>query len=415
MDIFRSTGSPTVLAGMANGSGRKPVDPLRASDAKPLAFHQALMQRLLGAHSMDAGAMSQELLKLLSSAGQDAALADLLTDLSLPQPNDARLQAAEQGSGEITSDELAQMIAQFAQQIAAADVNSEGGRSRGGDSDADDPPDPAAISGPEAGATPTEWPVNLAIPNDSADQSAVPKLGDSSSAAHPAVKLTLPAATAKQQETMSLSTIDNEAQGQLPEIADFRGVQTDVKTIAPAMEIGPAVALPQGIKANPEPTQALSSKDSTPVLDEPLGHPAWQQELGERLLWMTHRSLHSAELRLNPPHLGPLEIHIALNQDQAIIQFSSQHAAVREAIEAAIPKLREMLGTQQVNLVDVNVSQQSWSQQKESRENDPHCNQGAGSQYGEAYIGPPDHEERTAVDETLLSIAAGKGLLNMYA
>lgn len=48
-----------------------------------------------------------------------------------------------------------------------------------------------------------------------------------------------------------------------------------------------------------------------------------------------------------------------MNQDQATIAFTAQNADVRTALESAIPKLRDMLSSQNVNLADVNVSQQS--------------------------------------------------------
>lgn len=98
-------------------------------------------------------------------------------------------------------------------------------------------------------------------------------------------------------------------------------------------------------------------------IQAPVQHPKWAQELGERVNWVARlkSGIQTAEIKLNPAHLGPLEVRVNLNQDQASIQFVSHHAAVREAIESAVPKLREMLGEQNLNLVDVNVSQQSFS------------------------------------------------------
>lgn len=96
-----------------------------------------------------------------------------------------------------------------------------------------------------------------------------------------------------------------------------------------------------------------------PALAKPLGHPDWNNELGQKLIWMHKQDMPSAELRLNPEHLGPISVKIDVNQEHTTISFTAQHAEVKDAIEAAIPKLREMLGGQQMNLVDVNVSQQS--------------------------------------------------------
>lgn len=96
--------------------------------------------------------------------------------------------------------------------------------------------------------------------------------------------------------------------------------------------------------------------------------PGWRQELGDKLIWMHKQSMPSVELRLNPEHLGPILVKIDMSQDQATVAFTAQHLAVKEAIEAAIPKLREMLGGQQLNLVEVNVSQQQSDQKQQARD-----------------------------------------------
>jgi flagellar hook-length control protein FliK len=94
-----------------------------------------------------------------------------------------------------------------------------------------------------------------------------------------------------------------------------------------------------------------------PGLSKPIGHPEWNKDLGERILWMNNRSIPSAEIKLNPQHLGPISVRVDMNQDQATISFAAQHGSVRDALEASIPKLRELLSAQQLNLTDVNVSQ----------------------------------------------------------
>lgn len=97
-------------------------------------------------------------------------------------------------------------------------------------------------------------------------------------------------------------------------------------------------------------------------LDQPLGQPGWGRELGSRMLWLAKDNQQYAELRLNPPHLGPLEVRISLQQDQgANISFLSNHAAVRGAIESALPQLREMFADGGFTLLDVNVSHHSAS------------------------------------------------------
>lgn len=108
-------------------------------------------------------------------------------------------------------------------------------------------------------------------------------------------------------------------------------------------------------------------KTDVPALTRPLSHPDWNQEMGERIVWMNNRGISSAEIRMNPQNMGPITVRIDMNQDQASIAFTAQNADVRTALEASIPKLREMLGSQNVNLADVNVSQQSSTNADSSR------------------------------------------------
>lgn len=101
----------------------------------------------------------------------------------------------------------------------------------------------------------------------------------------------------------------------------------------------------------------LRGQPATPAaLQQPVGQGAWKQELGEQMLWMTDHKLSVAELKLNPAHLGPMEVSIQYDQDGASVRFSAQNQAVREAIEAAVPKLREMFSSQQITLNDVSVT-----------------------------------------------------------
>ena len=112
---------------------------------------------------------------------------------------------------------------------------------------------------------------------------------------------------------------------------------------------------------------ADSIKTEVPALTRPLSHPDWNQEMGERVVWMNNRGISSAEIRMNPQNMGPITVRIDMNQDQASIAFTAQNADVRTALEASIPKLREMLSSQNVNLADVNVSQQSSTNADSSR------------------------------------------------
>jgi len=74
---------------------------------------------------------------------------------------------------------------------------------------------------------------------------------------------------------------------------------------------------------------------------------------------MAASKLQQAELSLNPPDLGPLKIILSLNQDQANATFITAQPEVRQALEASMPKLRDMMNDAGMQLAGFNVQTQS--------------------------------------------------------
>jgi flagellar hook-length control protein FliK len=73
-------------------------------------------------------------------------------------------------------------------------------------------------------------------------------------------------------------------------------------------------------------------------------------------MWMVDRQHQVAELRLNPPELGRLDVRISMSGSEASVQFSAHSGAVREAVEQALPRLREMLEQNGLSLAHADVS-----------------------------------------------------------
>lgn len=109
-------------------------------------------------------------------------------------------------------------------------------------------------------------------------------------------------------------------------------------------------------------TQAASTQTQMAPLN--LGQNAWETNLGSRLQMMIGQNVQTAEIRLDPPELGSLDIKVKITNDVASVNITSAHAQVREALETAVPKLREMFAESGVELGDVNVRQESSSQQQ---------------------------------------------------
>lgn len=111
--------------------------------------------------------------------------------------------------------------------------------------------------------------------------------------------------------------------------------------------------------------QARSANGSLQLsIDAPVRSPMFSQELGERVVWLTSRQGQVAGIALNPPHLGPLEVRLSLHGGEAGAQFFSPHPQVRDAIEAALPRLREMMAEAGVTLGQANVRGEAFSRQE---------------------------------------------------
>ncbi|CAH1745250.1 Flagellar hook-length control protein fliK [Thauera humireducens] len=103
---------------------------------------------------------------------------------------------------------------------------------------------------------------------------------------------------------------------------------------------------------------SAATTPATPQLpvQTPAGQQAWAEDVGNQVRWMLGRAESKAELVLTPPNLGKLEVSIALNGDQTTAQFVASSQAARDALEQALPRLREILEQAGISLGQANVS-----------------------------------------------------------
>lgn len=89
-----------------------------------------------------------------------------------------------------------------------------------------------------------------------------------------------------------------------------------------------------------------------------------QQQLAEKVRWMVNAKSATAEIRLDPPDLGGINIKVNLSGDIAQVNFNVQSAAAKEALDQAAPRLREMLQEQGIELGESVVQQESHNGQQ---------------------------------------------------
>ena len=92
----------------------------------------------------------------------------------------------------------------------------------------------------------------------------------------------------------------------------------------------------------------------------PVSSPDFAESLSQQVVWMADKDAQVAELHLNPPELGPVEVRLTLSGDEASARFVSPHAEVRAAIESSLVRLRESLAQAGIALGEAFVSAESF-------------------------------------------------------
>lgn len=91
--------------------------------------------------------------------------------------------------------------------------------------------------------------------------------------------------------------------------------------------------------------------------------------LQERVSSMLSISNKEAEIRLDPPEMGSMQIRIRSDAEQAQINFVVQNQQAKEALEQSMPRLREMLAEQGIDLGESTISYgQSGNEQSDEGE-----------------------------------------------
>lgn len=93
-----------------------------------------------------------------------------------------------------------------------------------------------------------------------------------------------------------------------------------------------------------------------------------QQQLAERVRWMVGNNLQQADIRLDPPDLGTMQIKVSMHGDSASVSFVVQSQQARDMLDHAVPRLRELLGEKGIELGESQVRQQNQSSGEQSEQ-----------------------------------------------
>lgn len=136
-------------------------------------------------------------------------------------------------------------------------------------------------------------------------------------------------------------------------------LQQDIRPAAPVSVSISTDALASAFsQASVQSATAATPPTVTTAIDIPVPDRAWGAAINERVLLMAARNQQNAEIRLSPPDLGPLRVQVTFEDGAAEVTFTAQHLMTREAIESALPRLRELFTSNGLALGNASVSDQ---------------------------------------------------------
>lgn len=129
------------------------------------------------------------------------------------------------------------------------------------------------------------------------------------------------------------------------------------------------------------------------------------EEVHERINMMMAKNLKYVDIRLDPPELGKLHIKLSINQDQASVQFTVNNHQTRDIIEQAMPRLREMLQQQGLQLAQSSVQQDNSQQSSGHQSNNSTHSQSHSGQSPSFRVMSEDGSSLTESDPSDLPIS----------
>ena len=156
-------------------------------------------------------------------------------------------------------------------------------------------------------------------------------------------------ASAEDTALKALSGVMAEARTEArSESAEIRG---DTLSVSRAFAHPAQTSLPETVSATSRETIETSLYDHR-----------WQDAFTQKVVWLAGNNRQAAQITLNPPQTGPIEVSLKIDNGNATANFVSANAEVRESIEAALPRLREMFAGLGLELGQANVGAESFRQ-----------------------------------------------------
>ena len=167
----------------------------------------------------------------------------------------------------------------------------------------------------------------------------------------------------------------------------------------------PDIAIAENTQVRAESGSATRQAEG---LSQPVNihQPDGQKQLTEKIRWMVNSRNMMAEIRLDPPEMGSMQVRVNVQGDAASVSFIVQSPQAREALAQAEPRLKDMLAQQGIELGESSVRQQSQEQGQGQSDSQSQSRGGLGGQTA----GHIDADEGTQVIDQPLTRRAQGGI-----
>lgn len=192
----------------------------------------------------------------------------------------------------------------------------------------------------------------------------------------------------QQNQQFTGQTASAQAAEQLTEPADanLETVRTVTTMLEPAVSIpvaaqkvehaallqspaaAPVSAMSHSAQASSQVAALQTEKLETLTANLSLLEPNAATQLKDRLMYQLNNKIQSAEVKITPEDLGTVQIKVNLQQEQLSVQFVVQQSNAKELLEQQMPKLKDLLQQQGLQLTEGQVEQRQANDRRSGSE-----------------------------------------------
>ncbi|RCS58321.1 flagellar hook-length control protein FliK [Parvibium lacunae] len=174
-----------------------------------------------------------------------------------------------------------------------------------------------------------------------------------------------------------------------------------------ASTVNPAALNPALAAQANAPQQGSTPQLAHYSISHPVYSPQFANEAAQTLHVAINTKIQQAEIAVNPPDMGPIRIQIQVNGNDVNLTIAVQQVEARQAIEDSLPKLRELLGQNGMDLGQTALQQQTAGQYRQDNQQPQSGNGWRNATAEDSAIAP--------VAGTLLTQRSSNRMLDLFA